>query len=101
MLVHSGQCLTAGAALSHIGMALWLIRQASPYLAAVTARYLVVDTRTTQSAYAIMDHLEHFPIREAIPRVCKESFALFFGTSLRKESNRFPKRLNSTRLHFE
>ena len=59
MLVHSGRIRTAGAALSHMDMALWLIRQASPSLAAVTARYLIVDTRVTQSAYAILDHLAH------------------------------------------
>ena len=40
-------------------MALWLIRQASPSLAATTARYLIVDSRPTQSAYAIGDHLSH------------------------------------------
>ena len=44
--------------------------------------------------------LEHFPIRLAIPRVCKESFAFFFGNLSEKRSDRFPKRLNSTRLHF-
>jgi SAM domain (Sterile alpha motif)/Adenylate and Guanylate cyclase catalytic domain len=44
--------------------------------------------------------LERFPIRLAIPRVCKESFALFFGNLSEKRSDRFPKRLNSTRLHF-
>ncbi len=51
--------LTAGAALSDLDMALWQIRQASPSLAATTARYLVVDSRPTQSAYAIGDHLSH------------------------------------------
>jgi len=59
MLVRSGRVLTAGAALSHMDMALWLIRQASPSLAATTARYLIVDSRPTQSAYAISDHLAH------------------------------------------
>ncbi len=59
MLVRSGRVLTAGAALSHMDMALWLIRQASPLLAATTARYLIVDSRPTQSAYAISDHLAH------------------------------------------
>lgn len=57
MLVRSGRILTAGAALSHMDLALWLIRQASPSLAALTARYLIVDSRPTQSAYAISDHL--------------------------------------------
>ena len=59
MLVRSGRVLTAGAALSHMDMALWLIRQASPSLAELTARYLIVDSRPTQSAYAISDHLAH------------------------------------------
>ena len=59
MLVRSGRVLTAGAALSHMDMALWLIRQASPLLAATTARYLIVDQRPTQSTYAMSDHLAH------------------------------------------
>ncbi len=59
MLVSSGTMLTAGAALAHIDMALWLIRQASPELAATTANYLVVDSRPSQSAYSITDHLAH------------------------------------------
>jgi transcriptional regulator GlxA family with amidase domain len=57
MLVGSGAFLTAGAALGHMDLALALVRQASPELAATTARYLVVDTRAAQSAYAIPDHL--------------------------------------------
>ncbi|MBS1716198.1 MAG: helix-turn-helix domain-containing protein [Armatimonadetes bacterium] len=59
MLVHSGRVLTAGAALSHMDMALWLIRQASLVLAETTARYLIVDSRPAQSAYAISNHLVH------------------------------------------
>jgi len=59
MLVSSGTVLTAGAALAHIDMALWLIRQASPELAATTANYLVVDSRPSQSAYSIPNHLAH------------------------------------------
>ena len=46
MLVRSGRVLTAGAALSHMDIALWLIRQASPSLAATTARYLIVRFAT-------------------------------------------------------
>jgi transcriptional regulator GlxA family with amidase domain len=59
MLVRSGRVLTAGAALSHMDMALWLIRQTSPALAETTARYLIVDSRASQSAYAMSDHLAH------------------------------------------
>jgi transcriptional regulator GlxA family with amidase domain len=59
MLVPSGRLVTAGAALGHIDLALWLIRQASPELAALVAKYLIVDPRPMQSAYAISDHLAH------------------------------------------
>jgi transcriptional regulator GlxA family with amidase domain len=38
---------------------LWIIRGASPKLASLTARYLIVDSRPTQSAYALADHLLH------------------------------------------
>ena len=59
MIVKSGKFVTAGAALSHMDLALWLIRQKSPRLAALTANYLVVDSRPSQSAYILADHLAH------------------------------------------
>jgi transcriptional regulator GlxA family with amidase domain len=59
MLVTSGNFVTTGAALGHIDLALWLVRQASPELAAVTARYLIVDHRPSQAPYVIPDHLAH------------------------------------------
>ena len=59
MIVESGRFVTAGAALSHIDLALWIIRRASPQLAALTAKYLIVDSRPSQSAYALTDHLFH------------------------------------------
>lgn len=59
MIVKSGKFVTAGAALSHMDLALSLIRQKSPRLAALTAKYLVVDSRPSQSAYVLADHLAH------------------------------------------
>ena len=59
MIVASGQVVTAGAALSHMDLALWLVRRVSPELAALTAKYLIVDSRPAQSAYALTDHLVH------------------------------------------
>jgi transcriptional regulator GlxA family with amidase domain len=59
MIVKSGNVVTAGAALSHIDLALWLIRGVSPTLASLTAKYLIVDSRPSQSAYALTDHLVH------------------------------------------
>jgi transcriptional regulator GlxA family with amidase domain len=80
MLVRSGRVLTAGAALSHMDMALWLIRQASPSLAALTARYLIVDSRPTQSAYAISDHLAHAdPLVQRFERWARDRLAQGFS----------------------
>ena len=59
MIVQSGQVVTAGAALSHMDLALWLVRGESPQLAALVARYLIVDSRPSQSVYALSDHLVH------------------------------------------
>jgi transcriptional regulator GlxA family with amidase domain len=80
MLVRSGRVLTAGAALSHMDMALWLIRQASPSLAAMTARYLIVDSRPAQSAYAISDHLAHAdPLVQRFERWARDRLAEGFS----------------------
>lgn len=59
MIVASGRIVTAGAALSHMDLALWLIRRVSPQLADLTAKYLIVDSRPAQSTYALTDHLVH------------------------------------------
>jgi transcriptional regulator GlxA family with amidase domain len=59
MLVKSGRIVTAGAALSHLDLALWIVRGVSPQLAALVGKYLIVDARPSQSAYAITDHLVH------------------------------------------
>ncbi|MBV8846274.1 MAG: helix-turn-helix domain-containing protein [Bryobacterales bacterium] len=59
MIVKSERFVTAGAALSHMDLALWLIRGVSPALAALTAKYLIVDSRPSQSAYVLTDHLIH------------------------------------------
>jgi transcriptional regulator GlxA family with amidase domain len=59
LVVQSKAVVTAGAALSHLDLALALIRRASPELANLAAKYLVVDARTSQSVYSIPDHLAH------------------------------------------
>jgi transcriptional regulator GlxA family with amidase domain len=59
MIVNSGRVVTAGAALGHLDLALWLVRSVSPQLASLTAKYLLVDSRPLQSAYAMTDHLVH------------------------------------------
>jgi transcriptional regulator GlxA family with amidase domain len=57
MLVPSDIGVTAGAAMGHLDLALWLIRKASPELAAVVSRYLLADIRSSQAPYIIPNHL--------------------------------------------
>jgi transcriptional regulator GlxA family with amidase domain len=57
MLVPSDFGVTAGAAMGHLDLALWLIRQASPELASVVSRYLLADLRSLQAAFIIPNHL--------------------------------------------
>lgn len=59
MIVQSAPFITAGAALAHLDLALWLVRRQSPTLAALVARYLMIDQRPSQAAFAISDHLVH------------------------------------------
>src|SRR3954452_18773198 len=59
MVVKSGRVVTAGAALGHVDLALWIVRSVSPQLATLAAKYLIVDSRPSQSAYALTDHLIH------------------------------------------
>ncbi len=57
MLVPSDVGVTAGAAMGHLDLALWLIRQSSPELATTVSRYLLADIRSSQAAYIIPNHL--------------------------------------------
>src|SRR5262249_41932781 len=41
MIVKSSRFVTAGAAVAHLDLALWLVRNVSPQLAALTAKYLI------------------------------------------------------------
>lgn len=80
MLVHSGQIVTAGAALGHIDMALWIVRQQSPQLAEMVAKYLIIDARPSQSAYVIPDHLVHSdPIVQAFERWARQRLSEGFS----------------------
>jgi len=80
MLVESSPFVTAGAALAHLDMALWLVRRLSPGLAALTARYLVVDPRPSQAAFVIPDHLAHAdPVVERFETWARQQLAEGFS----------------------
>lgn len=57
MLARAPGITTAGAATAHLDLALSLVRDAGPALADLTARYLLIDARTTQAGYAVPTHL--------------------------------------------
>jgi len=80
IIVESNAVVTAGAALSHLDLALALIRRASPQLANLTARYLVVDERTSQSIYAIPNHLANAdPLTQQFERWARRRLAKGFS----------------------
>jgi transcriptional regulator GlxA family with amidase domain len=59
LVIASRGFVTAGAALSHIDLALWLVRRKSPKLARTTANFLTFEDRTSQSSFVMQDHLSH------------------------------------------
>jgi transcriptional regulator GlxA family with amidase domain len=73
MLVTSDRIVTAGAAMGHLDLALWFIRQASPELADVVSRYLLADLRSSQAPYVIPNHLAHAdPLIQRFERWARE-----------------------------
>jgi len=100
MIVNSGQFVTAGAALSHLDMTLWLIRQASPELAALVAKYLIVDARPSQSAYVISDHLAHSdPLVERFDRWARRRLDKGFKLDAAARELATSKRTLTRRIH--
>lgn len=59
MLVEAGKIVTAGAALAHLDLALWIVRQNSPSLARLTGRHLTFDRRPSEAAYSLPHHAAH------------------------------------------
>ncbi len=80
MLVPSGDFVTAGAAMGHLDLALWLIRQSSPELSALVARYMLVDRRPSQAPYMIPEHLARAdPLVERFERWARSRLAEGFS----------------------
>ena len=110
MVVGSSRFVTAGAALAHIDLALWLVRRSSPTLAALTARYLLIDPRPSQGVFMIPEHLMHAdPLIERFEqwarRHLSEGFSLgaaarATGTSARTLARRLKTVLGKTPLSY-
>ncbi len=60
MIVASGRVVTAAAMMGHLDLALWLVRQASPEMAALVARFMLVDKRPSRGPIS-------FPITWPMP----------------------------------
>ena len=100
MLVRSGQIVTAGAALGHMDLALWIVRSVSPQLATLTAKYLIVDSRPSQSAYALADHLVHDdPVVQRFERWARGRLAQGFSLSEAARAVGASKRTLARRMH--
>jgi transcriptional regulator GlxA family with amidase domain len=86
MIVVSGGVVTAAAMMGHLDLALWLVRQASPDLAALIARLMLIDRRTSQAQYVIPDFLAHAdPLVERFERWARANLSA--GFSLHKAAN--------------
>lgn len=78
MIVESKRIVTAGTALAHVDLALWLVRRRSPTLAQAVARHLLYDMRPSQAVYAMTDHLAHAdPVVAKFERWCRAHLARF------------------------
>ena len=80
MIVTSGRVVTAGAMMGHLDLALWLVRQASPEMAALVARFMLIDRRPSQAQYIIPDYLAHAdPLIERFERWARDNLASGFS----------------------
>lgn len=80
MIAASGRVATAGAAMGHLDLALWLVRQASPELATLVARLLLVDRRPSQARYVVPDFVAHAdPLVERFERWARANLAAGFS----------------------
>lgn len=80
MLINSGRFTTAGAAMAHLDLALSAIRSQSPSLAALCARYLLIEPRTSQAVFVIADHVAHTdPLVEQFEQWARKNLAEGFS----------------------
>lgn len=80
MIVASNRVVTAGSAMGHLDLALWMLRQASPELATLVARFMLIDSRSSQAEYIIPDYLAHAdPLIAKFERWARENLAHGFS----------------------
>jgi transcriptional regulator GlxA family with amidase domain len=109
VVVQARGCLTAGAALSHVDLALWLVRRQSPALAHTTANFLTYEDRSNQATFVMHHHLaasdellerfEHWAKRN-LAEFSLPAAARAIGTSERTLERRLRSMLGKTPLAF-
>lgn len=100
MLVNSAGFITAGAALAHLDLALSVVRSRSPALAALAARYLLIEARGSQAEFVIPDHLSHAdPVVERFEGWARQQLARGFSLAEAAAAVGSSKRTLARRLH--
>lgn len=100
MLVNSAGFTTAGAAMAHLDLALSVVRGRSPALAALAARYLLVEARGSQAEFVIPDHLAHAdPVVERFEGWARERLASGFSLGDAARAVGASERTLARRLH--
>jgi transcriptional regulator GlxA family with amidase domain len=100
MLVSSASFTTAGAALAHLDLALSVVRSCSPALAALAARYLLIEARGSQAEFVIPDHLSHAdPVVERFEGWARQQLARGFSLAEAAVAVGASKRTLARRLH--
>ncbi|NPD22170.1 MULTISPECIES: GlxA family transcriptional regulator [Corallococcus] len=111
MVIESDGILTAGSAFAHADLMLAILaRVASPSLAHLVARYLVLDERVSQARYMVMEHLrvsdpalrlvERFITANLGRQLSLEELARAAATSPRTLARRVQAGLGMTPLEF-
>ena len=100
MLVDSHGFTTAGAAMAHLDLALGVVRARSPALAALAARYLLVEARGSQAEFVIPDHLAHSdPVVERFDGWARRKLATGFSLADAARAVGASERTLARRLH--
>lgn len=100
MLVKSAGFTTAGAAMAHLDLALSVVRARSPALAALAARYLLVEARGSQAEFVIPDHLAHAdPVVERFEAWARRHLARGFSLAGAARAVGTSERTLARRLH--
>ena len=80
MLVNSSNFTTAGAAMAHLDLGLGVVRNVSPSLASLCARYLLIEPRSSQAVFIIPDHIAHTdPLVERFEQWARANLAQGFS----------------------